>query len=118
VRSWLRGRLLQLLPVRVDQREQQLLYDAAEVERKPDRDSTPKLDGHAEAHIVAFACSEPLEGRTRWTYALLADRLVPLEEMESNSTSEETIRQWLKNNLKPHRSEYWYIPAKEKVEFA
>ncbi len=64
--------------------------------RKPDRDYTPKLDGRAEAHLVALACSEPPEGRTRWTYALLADRLVALEEIEFDSISEETVRQRLK----------------------
>ena len=51
--------------------------------RKPDRDYTPKLDGRGEAHLLALACSEPPEGRTRWTYALLADRLVSLEEIAS-----------------------------------
>jgi transposase len=64
--------------------------------RKPDRDYTPKLDGRGEAHLLALACSEPPEGRTRWTYALLADRLVSLEEIEFDSISEETVRQRLK----------------------
>jgi len=64
--------------------------------RKPDRDYEPKLDGRAEAHLVALACSDPPEGRTRWTYALLADRLVTLEEIEFDSISEETVRQRLK----------------------
>ncbi|TYT60237.1 helix-turn-helix domain-containing protein [Natrialba swarupiae] len=64
--------------------------------RKPDRDYEPKLDGRAEAHLVALACSDPPEGRTRWTYALLADRLVTLEEIEFDSISEEAVRQRLK----------------------
>lgn len=64
--------------------------------RKPDRDYTPKLDGRAEAHLIALACSDPPNGRTRWTYALLAERLVSLEEIEFDSISEETIRQRLK----------------------
>jgi transposase len=64
--------------------------------RKPDRDYTPKLDGRGEAHLVALACSEPPEGRSRWTYALLAERLVTLEEIEFDSISEETVRQRLK----------------------
>ncbi len=67
--------------------------------RKPDRDYTPKLDGRGEAHLVALACSEPPEGRTRWTYALLADRLVTLEEIEFDSISEETVRQRLKKTI-------------------
>lgn len=69
---------------------------AAMNRRKPDRDYTPKVDGRAEAHLIALACSEPPEGRTRWTYALLADRLVTLEEIEFDSISEEAVRQRLK----------------------
>ena len=64
--------------------------------RDPDRDYEPKLDGRAEAHLVALACSEPPEGRSRWTYALLADHLVTLEEIEFDSISEEAVRQRLK----------------------
>ncbi|WP_227015647.1 helix-turn-helix domain-containing protein [Haloarcula sp. JP-L23] len=67
--------------------------------RKPDRDYEPKLDGRGEAHLVALACSEPPDGRSRWTYALLADRLVTLEEIEFDSISEETVRQRLKKRL-------------------
>ena len=37
-----------------------------------------KLDGDAEAMLVALACSEAPEGRSRWTVRLLADRLVEL----------------------------------------
>lgn len=64
--------------------------------RKPDRDYKPKLDGRGEAHLIALACSEPPEGRSRWTYTLLAERLVTLEEIEFDSISEETVRQRLK----------------------
>jgi transposase len=35
----------------------------------------PKLDGQAEAHLVAICCSPPPAGRTRWTMQLLADEL-------------------------------------------
>lgn len=69
---------------------------AAVHRRTPDRDYEPKLDGRGEAHLLALACSEPPEGRTRWTYALLAERLVTLEEIEFDSISEETVRQRLK----------------------
>lgn len=33
-----------------------------------------KLDGRAEAQIIALACSEAPEGHTRWTLRLLAER--------------------------------------------
>lgn len=37
-----------------------------------------KLDGVAEAHVIALACGEVPEGRNRWTYRLLADQAVAL----------------------------------------
>ena len=44
-----------------------------------------KLDGQGEAHLIALACSEAPEGRSRWTLRLLADRLVVLEVVDSIS---------------------------------
>lgn len=38
----------------------------------------PKIDGTAEAHLIALACSEPPAGRDRWSVRLLADRFVAL----------------------------------------
>src|SRR4051794_16634694 len=35
-----------------------------------------KLDGAQEAKLVALACSEPPEGKKRWTLRLLAERMV------------------------------------------
>lgn len=59
-----------------------------------------KLDGQGEAHLIALACSEPPEGRNRWTLQLLADQLVSLGQVESISI--ETVRQTLKKtNLNP-----------------
>jgi hypothetical protein len=42
------------------------------------RETAPvvKIDGAAEARIIALACSEPPEGRCRWTLALLAAKTV------------------------------------------
>jgi hypothetical protein len=53
-----------------------------------------KLDGKAEAHLVALACGAPPEGRSRWTLRLLGDRMVALEHVES--LSHETVRRVLK----------------------
>jgi transposase len=53
-----------------------------------------RLDGKAEAHLVAIACGAPPEGRARWTLRLLADRMVGLGQVES--LSHETVRQTLK----------------------
>lgn len=45
------------------------------------------LDGEAEAHVIALACSEPPAGRNRWTLRLLADQAVALGITESCSKS-------------------------------
>lgn len=53
-----------------------------------------KLDGQAEATLIATACSKAPEGRSRWTLRLLADRLVALEVVDS--ISHECVRETLK----------------------
>lgn len=53
-----------------------------------------KLDSKAEALLVATACSDAPDGRSRWTMQLLANRLVALQVVES--ISDETVRQTLK----------------------
>jgi hypothetical protein len=62
--------------------------------KKPDRIYERCLDGEAEAHLIALACSEPPEGHGRWTLRLLRDEMVALEYVES--VSHETIRTTLK----------------------
>ncbi len=64
--------------------------DAALQRKAPDRVYPRRLDGAAEARLVALACSEPPAGRVRWTLRLLADELVRLEVVET--VSHETIR--------------------------
>lgn len=54
----------------------------------------PKLDGNAEAKLIACSCGPPPEGRSKWTLALLADKAVELKLVES--ISPETVRQTLK----------------------
>ncbi len=53
-----------------------------------------KLDGTAEAHLIALACSEPPKGRQRWTVRLLADELVSLGIVDScgKTTVHETLK--------------------------
>ena len=63
----------------------------AALERKtPDRVYPRRLDGAAEAHLVALACGDPPPGRERWTLRLLADELVRLDVVDT--VSHETIR--------------------------
>lgn len=57
----------------------------AALERHKRHNYTHKLDGDAEARLIAIACSEPPEGRTEWTLRLLADRLVELSVVDSVS---------------------------------
>lgn len=53
-----------------------------------------KLDGDGEARLIALACSEPPEGRDRWTLELLADKLVRLRVVDS--ICGQTVRRTLK----------------------
>ena len=64
--------------------------------KSPDRTYERKLDGEDEARLIALACSDPPEGRSRWTLRLLADELVKLEEIEFDNIAHETVRTTLK----------------------
>ena len=67
------------------------------------RQRSRKLDGEGEAHLVTLMCSEPPEGRKRWTLHLLADQLVELNQVES--ISHECVRQTLKKiSLSPGKT--------------
>lgn len=79
---------------RVRQRFVEHGFEAA-VYRKPATDRMyRKLDGAAEARLIATACSQPPAGRSRWTLRLLADELVALEVVDS--ISHECVRGVLK----------------------
>ena len=70
------------------------------LQRKKRQNYTRKLDGDAEAHLIAIACSQPPKGRNRWTLRLLADRVVELSVVDS--VSHMTISRTLKKtNLSP-----------------
>jgi len=80
---------------RVRQRFVEHGLEAALTRKKQDRPSRErKLDGRAEARLIALACSAPPDGRKEWTMKLLADRLVELEVVDS--VSDETVRRVLK----------------------
>ena len=55
-----------------------------------------KLDGRAEAQLVAIACSETPSGRNKWTLRLLADKMVELTIVDSISYG--TVRNVLKKH--------------------
>ena len=69
--------------------------DAALYRKPRDKPSHPrKLDGAGEARLIQIACSEPPEGRSRWTLQLLADKLVEVKVVDSISvkTVERTLK--------------------------
>jgi transposase len=79
---------------RVRQRFVEEGLEVALLPRPSPRVYTRKLDGAQEAKLVALACSEPPEGKRRWTLRLLAERIVELEVVPE--LSHETVRQTLK----------------------
>jgi DNA-binding transcriptional ArsR family regulator len=68
--------------------------EAAINRKKPDRMYEQRLDGEAEAHLIALACSEPPPGYDRWSLRLLKKRMIKLSYVEN--VSHETIRTTLK----------------------
>lgn len=61
---------------------------------KPRPGVPPKITGDVEAKLVTLACSNPPDGRKRWTLRLLADRMVILGYIDSISYV--TVRDRLK----------------------
>lgn len=57
----------------------------AAVHDRPRSGAPAKVTGRLDAQLTALACSEPPEGRARWTLRLLAEKLVELEFIESLS---------------------------------
>jgi len=82
---------------RVRQRFAEDGLDAA-LERSPSQRTYERLlDGNAEAHLIALACSEPPQGHARWTLRLLARQMVGLEYCDT--VSYETVRRTLKKTI-------------------
>jgi len=70
--------------------------DGAITNRRPRRKYPRKLDGRAEAHLIALVCGPVPAGYARWNLRLLADELVKIEGIELESISHETVRRTLK----------------------
>jgi hypothetical protein len=69
--------------------------DAALDRKKQARPSVEQMfDGEKEAKLIAIACGEKPQGRTRWTLELLADRVVTLNIVEH--CSPQTVMRVLK----------------------
>ena len=62
--------------------------DAALERKKQIRPSVERMfDGEEEARLIAVACGDKPQGRTRWTLELLADRMVALKIVDRCSPS-------------------------------
>src|SRR6202161_3087567 len=48
---------------------------------------SPIFDGEKEAQLIALACSQPPEGRARWTLRLLEEKIVELDIVDPASDS-------------------------------
>ncbi len=62
--------------------------------QRRDPPTSCKLDGEAEAKLIAMRLSRPPAGYGHWTLRLLADEMIALEVV--GSISHETVRQTLK----------------------
>ncbi len=69
-------------------------FEAALRAKPTTRTYVRKLDGKGEARLTTLACSDPPQGRSRWTLRLLADRLVALGVVEN--ISYEAVRRTMK----------------------
>jgi transposase len=82
----------------VERVRQRLVTEGFEVALRPrpqpPRPAKIKIKGDLEQRLIQLACSEPPEGRCRWTLQLLAQELVVLGWTDAIST--ETVRQALK----------------------
>ena len=66
----------------------------AAINEQPRSGAPNKFSGRQKAKITVIACSQPPEGRSRWTLRLIADEIVELEI--ANSISYKTVERILK----------------------
>jgi hypothetical protein len=69
-------------------------FEAALYRKPREWEYDSKVDGDAEAHLIALSCSNPPKGFSRWSLRLLADKMVELKYVDS--ISHETVRRVLK----------------------
>jgi transposase len=61
---------------------------------KPRPGARPKFQPQQEAYLIALACSEPPDGRERWTIRMLTNKVVELGILDE--VGRETVRRTLK----------------------
>ena len=80
-------------------RKQAVLHGPLSIlQRQPSTSTKPLiLDGEKEAKLTQIACSQPVNGKSKWSLRMLADRLVELEVVDS--ISHETVRRTMKKTF-------------------
>jgi len=70
-----------------------------------------RLDGEAEAHLIALTCSPAPSGHVHWTIRLLADKMVELGYVER--VGRETVRKVLKktNSSRGKKNSIAFLPS-------
>jgi len=73
----------------VERIRKQFFEEGMEMFEKKERKtrSDKKIDGRAEAHLLALVCAGPPEGESKWKLQMLADRLVELQVVEHISST-------------------------------
>lgn len=81
----------------------------AALHERPRCGGPPRVTGDVEAQLMVLACSDPPEGRKRWTLRLLAEQMVALGKVDrlSNAT---VCRKLKANEIKPWKVKSWCIP--------
>ncbi len=69
--------------IRIKDRLKEEGLEAIKEHSRPGR--PPRITGDVEAKLVMLACSQPPEGRARWTLRLLADKMVALGYIDTIS---------------------------------
>jgi hypothetical protein len=90
-------------PMTVARLRQRCVWEGLEAAlyRRPLSGTKPcKLDGFAEAQLIALVCGPKPDGRSSWTMQLLADKMVELKFVDS--ICDETVRLTLKKTNFSH----------------
>ena len=82
------GKVLKVSTRTIERTKKRFVEEGLEaaLERRPTtREYDVKLDGDVEAKLVKLCCSEPPEGRSKWSLRLLADKMVELQYVDGIS---------------------------------
>lgn len=119
--GWSDSKIAEALDTSIDtvaRTRQQLVEEGFEavLVRKHSSASARKriFDGAAEAKLIALACSEPPQGRAKWTLALLEEAVVELKIVEraSDNTIGRTLKKTISNRTCKNNGSSRRMPAR------